>query len=830
MTAPAADVMADLAAENARLKADLRIAGDRQAASAEILRAIGSVSGNAELPLREIIETTRRLFEASSVSIFVADGDAWGQVLHDGASSRRIGAEVSVSQLRIGGHSLPGAVFSENRQIHLPDINNVDPAIADWPGLPPARAAGTRTISGTPLRRAGQPIGVLIVHRDRLAPFSADELALLQSFADQAAIAIENARLFNETQEALEQQKASADILSVISSSVADTQPVFDKILSSVGHLFGVEERFIFLAGEDGLLHIAAGHGPRIEQARAIFPMPLEGTASEIAFRERRLINSADVFNDPDVPLAARERYRRLGSNYSMVVAPMLWEDRAIGSILVLRTSMVPFSEKECDLLRSFADQAVIAIQNARLFNETREALERQTATADILKVIASSPSDVQPVFEAIAESAKRLAGGHSATVTRVIDDKVHLAAFTAGSEAGNRELQSSFPTPLSSPGIHSRVARSGTIAFRTDIETEPDVTQGVKDLARARGYRSIIVVPMLREGIAIGTIGVTRRDPGPFADNIIDLLRTFADQAVIAIENTRLFNETQEALERQTATADILKVIACSPSDVQPVFEAIAERSNRLVEGLSTAVYSIVGGAMHLMAFTRSTPEADATLQASFPRPLSEAVWADQITKGEIVEITDATVEMPDQPFLQELARLRGFRSFILVPLLRDKTLIGIISVTRAEPGRFADHHVQLLQTFADQAVIAIENVRLFDEVQERTDDLSESLQQQTAVGDVLKTISRSTFDLQPVLDTLVETAARLCETEMAFILRREGDLYRAGAAVGFSRATSNSSSSTRSARTGAPSPAASLLSGIRCKSSTSPPTPNTR
>jgi two-component system, NtrC family, sensor kinase len=249
---------------------------------------------------------------------------------------------------------------------------------------------------------------------------------------------------------------------------------------------------------------------------------------------------------------------------------PLLREGECIGLLSIAGNRAGMFGESEIALAESFRDQALIAIENTRLFNETKEALERQTATAEILKVIASSPSDVQPVFEAIAESAKRLSGGHSAVVTRVVGDKIHLAAFTTGSEAGHKELQSSFPTPLSSPGIHFRVARTGDLAFRTDIETEPDISPGVKELARARGYRSILVVPMLREGVSIGTIGVTRRDPGPFADHIIGLLKTFADQAVIAIENVRLFNETKEALERQTATAEILKVIASSPSDVR--------------------------------------------------------------------------------------------------------------------------------------------------------------------------------------------------------------------------------------------------------------------
>src|SRR5450756_1199557 len=294
MTALPPDVATDLSQEHARLQAELRTARDRQSATAEILSAIASAPGDAERSLQQIAETSARLFGAPSATIHIAEGDGWARTIRFGASSKRVGAGVPDSQLKIGGRNMPGTIVAENRQVHVPDLDNVDPAIADWPGLPYVREAGTRSMSGSPLRREGNAIGALIVYRDRLAPFTAEELAVQQTFADQAAIAIEN----------------------------------------------------------------------------------------------------------------------------------------------------------------------------ARLFNETREALERQTATAEILKVIASSPSDVQPVFEAIAESAKRLSEGHSATVTRVMDDKIHLAAFTAGSEVGNKELQSSFPTPLSSSGIHSRVARTGELAF----------------------------------------------------------------------------------------------------------------------------------------------------------------------------------------------------------------------------------------------------------------------------------------------------------------------------------------------------------------------------
>jgi signal transduction histidine kinase len=286
-------------------------------------------------------------------------------------------------------------------------------------------------------------------------------------------------------------------------------------------------------------------------------------------------------------------------------------------------------------------------------------------------------------------------------------------------------------------------------------------------------------VVADLRQRVA--ELEQALRSTSAERDEAAARLRAAGDrQAAIAIDNARLFNETQAALERQTATADILKVIASSPDDVQPVFEAIAERSNRLVGGLSTAVYSITDNAMHLMAFTRSSPESDAALQRSFPRPMAEFPWVEPVRKGEVVSIADTLAEWTALPNFLEVARLRGFRSLIFVPLLRDKSLIGIISVTRVGTGTFPAHHIELLRTFADQAVIAIENARLFNEVQAKTRDLSEALQQQTATADVLKVISRSAFDLQTVLETLVRSAVELSGAKRGVIFLRDGDQFR--------------------------------------------------
>src|SRR6478672_4783227 len=245
------------AVENARLLTELRTARDRQAASAEILSAIASTPGDAERPLQQIAEITARLFGASSVTLNIAGGDEWARMIRVGPSSERVGSELSAAQLGIGGRNLPATVFRENRQIHIPDLDNLDPALADWPALPHARAAGTRALAGTPLRREGKAIGALIVHRDRPEPFTDEELALLQSFADQAVIAIENTRLFNETREALERQTATADILKVIASSPSDVQPVFDAIATSAKRLIGGFSAAVFRFVDD-VGHLAA--------------------------------------------------------------------------------------------------------------------------------------------------------------------------------------------------------------------------------------------------------------------------------------------------------------------------------------------------------------------------------------------------------------------------------------------------------------------------------------------------------------------------------------------------------------------------------------------
>ncbi|MBR0971016.1 MULTISPECIES: GAF domain-containing sensor histidine kinase [Bradyrhizobium] len=546
MTTPFIDIeelerrLQSATAENAQLRSELAIAGDRQRASAEILRTIAASPSDARPVFEAIASSSKRLLGGFSATVLQFIEDELHLVAYTPTSleadeglkaafPRKI-ADFPTFALVRGGETIQ---FPDSEAEGVPELNR------DL-----ARLRGFRSVLFMPLMNRGTPVGMISVTRAEPGAFAADVVQLLQTFADQAVIAIENARLFNETRETLERQTATADILKVMAASPSDVQPVFDAIAANANRLIGGFSTAV-LRYIDGAAHLAAftptdAAGDRALQAS--FPVPFA------QFPPYQLVADGAAAQLPDTELepAARDIARARGYR-SMLFAPLMGEGEAIGVIIATRRATGAFTLHHVRLLQTFADQAVIAIKNVSLFNATREALERQTATADILKVIAASPADVTPVFQAISDSAKALVGGHSSTVTRVIDGMLHLAAFTTDNEAGNADLLSSFPAPLSSPGIHSRVATSGEFAFRGDMQSEPDLTDAMRELARIRGYRSILVVPMLRDGVAIGTIAVTRPQPGAFPDKAFNLLKTFADQAVIAIENTRLFNEVQD-------------------------------------------------------------------------------------------------------------------------------------------------------------------------------------------------------------------------------------------------------------------------------------------
>jgi two-component system NtrC family sensor kinase len=782
MTALSPDVEAALRRENAELRAELRAARDRQNAGAEILSTIANASGDAEGSLQQIAETTARLFDAASVTIRIADGNAWGLTIRFGTGSERIGREVPAAQLQIGARNLPSAVFRLNQQIHVPDLNNLDPEMADWPGLVTSRASGLLTVAGTPLRRESQAIGILIVYRDRLAPFTDEELALQQSFADQAAIAIENARLFNETREALARQTATSDILRVISGSPTDVQPVFDAIVLTAARLLRCDRAFIQRCDGTGFWTVAsasAGGPLPITQFKKA-PIDPDANFPSRAIVAKKTLHLPD-WSAIELPEFERHIRERHGTNAALYM-PLLREGECIGLLAIIGQQAGMFGESEIALAESFRDQALIAIENTRLFNETREALERQTATSDILKVIASSPSDVQPVFEAIVNSAAKLFEPCAATITTLKDGKLHWNATVAlRPDFDVESAKAVYPIPFDPVGSPSAMA----ILERRIIEIPDTAAPGTPEFtlkaAAAGGFRSITFVPLVSQANGIGTIILTHPQAGfRLSEKQLALVQTFADQAVIAIENTRLFNETKESLERQTATAEILKVIASSPSDVQPVFDVIVERAVRLCGARMGRVYRYDDGIIHLVAGHGLSAPGLSTVQQVFPRPA-----ADDTTAGRAVQsrrpyfVTDIESDRTVPALSRQMIEALGTRSQVTVPMLRAGEPIGAITVGWADPGAYGDQQVALLQTFADQAVIAIENVRLFNETKE-------ALERQTATADVLKVISRSVFDLQTVLDTLVESAYKLCGAKLGLLYLQGDEAFECKAIAG--------------------------------------------
>jgi GAF domain-containing protein len=532
-----------IAIENVRLFNETREALERQTATAEVLKVINESPTDVRPVFDAVAERAGVLCRADGSRVWLVENDH----LYPMTSYGPAYGEGDDETLPLSRISVAGRAALEKRTVHIEDI--VPVLDTEYPSVRPLwERYHFRTVLNVPLMKDGRAIGVIAALRNDVRPFSPAEIALVQTFADQAVIAIQNVRMFNETREALEQQTATAEVLKVISNSVSDAAPVFDKILDSCQRLFATEQLGIFLAGDDGQVHARAWRGDALDAIARTFPKPTADTMTgRVIAGGPRDLHSGHVDDGRCADGSAR-CHRADRPLLDRLGADALGRPRCGHDCRCCASRRRPFTDKEIALLSTFGDQAVIAIQNARLFNETKEALEQQTATASVLRVISGSVTDTQPVFDAIVKSCQQLFGGKGRRAghaqgrharIRRLCQRQHGSGTGAGSSSRGRSTVAVAAEP-----------RSSTRASST-CRTPPRAQRSFRGCVTSRSrwcYRSALFVPLLREGKAIGCITILREATGFFDEQEVSLGQTFADQAVIAIQNARLFKQAQEA------------------------------------------------------------------------------------------------------------------------------------------------------------------------------------------------------------------------------------------------------------------------------------------
>jgi two-component system, NtrC family, sensor kinase len=600
-------------------------------------------------------------------------------------------------------------------------------------------------VLSVPMLKNGEPIGAFNIYRQEPGVFTEKQVALATTFAAQAVIAIENARLLNELRESLHRQTATSDVLGVISRSQGELEPVFQAVLGNAVHICDAGFGMLALYDGDGFRGVAVEGAPGyFAETLSRVHRPGRGTGLAVLEETKEPCQIQDLATDPAYEYV-RVRMPDFAEFHTSLHVPMLKDHTLAGAIVIYRKEVRPFTDKQIELVKNFASQAVIAIENARLLNELRqrtddltESLEQQTATSEVLKVISSSPGQLEPVFQAMLENATRICGAKfGAMYFREGDDFRAVAMHGAPQayvEAGLHKLRR--------PGADSGLGR----VVRTKIAVQ------IKDVAADLGYatcdplrvaavelggvRTLLCVPLLKDEDVIGAVAIYRQVVQPFTDKQIALVQNFAAQAVIAIENTRLLNELRESLQQQTATAEVLRVISSSPGDLEPVFEAMLGSAVKVCDAKFGILYRYDDDLFNPVAWTGIPPRLVSALEerGAFKPPEGTSLDVLLHTRAVVRTADDLAERNPGAP-----GRFGGARSTVIVPMFQDDSLIGAIAIYRQEVRPFSDKQVAVVSNFAAQAVIAIENTRLLNDLRQRTDDLSKSLVDLRAAQDRL-------------------------------------------------------------------------------------------
>jgi len=742
---------ATLAAEHARLlerqhavEAEHGALRARQAASIEVLQAINAAGDDPRPVLDLILSKLCALAGAATASILEYDGS----LLHRAAD---VGFTPEVlAALRAGFPRPPAMDFVPGRTVLTGEMQHVTDLASERGVFGPARGMGARSYLGIPLRHEGRVVGVLGIGRADVGGFDAEAVELARGFAEQAVIALASTRTLRalrdrteDLQASLGQQTATADLLRLISRSTFDLGPVLTRVAETATRLCQADQASI-MPYRDGRL-LADGSVGFPEEFAVVVRSIADGipdrdspAASYRAVRERRIIQIEDIAAVPGYP----EGPVRIGGQRTILGVPLLRDGEPIGVLMLARRRVERFTDRQITLVTSFADQAVIAIENTRLLTEQREALEQQTATAEVLQIINRSAFDLDGLLRTVVASAAALCDAERAILYRYRDGACHFEVGHNVSPA-YEQVERAAPIHAGRDTVTGRAMLEGRVVQIADAQADNEY--GAKEQARLDGIRTMIGVPLLRDGDLVGVFALARNAVLPFGPRQVELVSTFAAQAVIAMENARLLGELRarteelavrndafaERIDHQAATIDVLKVMSASPGDPQPVFELIVERARAICNAPAAGLAEYDGALIHLRATSRLA-EATSSLPGMqhfvtrFPMPPGEqSLICRAILHSRIEHCRD----VPGEPGLMPEVYAAGHGSSLSVPMLRDGRAIGAVNLTALDKGGFTDTQVALLQTFAEQAVIAITSAETYRALQARTEELARSL-----------------------------------------------------------------------------------------------------